>query len=74
MRDFVTGLFAPRAPERYRSIGPGRRNLCPELGRWYRLPHSAKPERCKALPVAATKAEREALHVAKMVRKGYRRV
>lgn len=73
MRDLIANMFKAQAPKRYNSIGPGKRNICPELGRWKRSPSNAKPERCKALPVNATKAEREALHAAKMVRKGYRR-
>lgn len=72
MHDLITNMFKAQDSKPYRQIGPGKRNICPELGRHYKAPN-AKTQKCRALPVTATKAEREALHAAKMVRKGYRR-
>lgn len=72
MRDLIASMFKAQAPQPLHRGGPGKRNICPELGRHYRVP-DPKTQRCKALPVTATKAEREALHAAKMAHKGYRR-
>lgn len=48
------------------SIGPGKRDICPELGRWSQSPRNAKPVKCKRPSLGTSKADLLILHRLKM--------
>lgn len=68
MQASIFDLFVPKGPRRYTKIGPGVRDICPELGRHYPVSSSrnAPKRKCKRPGLGTSKAELLELHRRKM--------
>lgn len=68
MQASIFDLFVPKGPRRYTKIGPGVRDICPELGRHYAIPsgRNAPKRKCKRPNLGTSKADLLKLHQLKM--------